>query len=51
MVITVNIGSVFLRLFFLSQLITGTEMKSRGYVRFGLAVRRDVLAVNANGSA
>ena len=34
-----------------SQLTPGTEIESRGYVRFGLAFRRDVLAVNANGSA
>ena len=42
--------SAFLLLFFLSQLITGTEIKSRGYVRFGLAFRSDALAVNMNGS-
>ena len=42
---------LFAGLFFISQLITGTEIESRGYVRFGLAFRRDVLAVNANGSA
>ena len=34
-----------------SQLTPGTEIESRGYVRFGLAFRRDVLAVNANGPA
>ena len=36
---------------FLSQLITGTEIKFRGYVRFSLALRSDALAVNTNGSS
>ena len=43
--------SVFLPLFFLCQLKTGTEIECRGYVRFNLAFRRDVLAVNTNGSS
>ena len=43
--------SVFLPLFFLSQLITGTEIECRGYGRFNLAFRSDVLAVNTNGSS
>ena len=43
--------SVFLPLFFLSQLITGTEFECMGYGRFNLAFRSDVLAVNTNGSS
>ena len=43
--------SVFLPLFFLCQLKTGTEIECRGYVRFNLAFRSDVLAVNTNGSS
>ena len=43
--------SVFLPLFFLSQLITGTEIECRGYGRFSLAFTSDVLAVNTNGSS
>ena len=43
--------SIFLPLFFLSQLITGTEIEFRGHVRFSLAFRSDALAVNTNGSS
>ena len=43
--------SVFLPLFFLCQLKTGTEIESRGYGRFNLAFTSDVLAVNTNGSS
>ena len=43
--------SVFLPLFFLSQLITGTDIEYRCYVRFSLAFRSVGLAVNTNGSS
>ena len=50
-VIAEDMCSIFLPLFFLSQLITGTEIEFRGYVRFSLAFRSDALAVNTNGSS
>ena len=51
MVIAEDMCSIFLPLLFLSQLITGTEIEFRGYVRFSLAFRSDALAVNTNGSS
>ena len=50
-VIAEDMCSIFLPLFFLSQLITGTEIEFRGHVRFSLAFRSDALAVNTNGSS